>query len=487
MLSRRFIILLIATLLFAGQVVLYWDYSIDDAYITYRYSEHLADGHGLVFNIGDKPIEAYSNALWMFLLSLLYLVGFPTVLTAKILGIVFFVAAGWLWFWHFRNDISKYAWLAGPLFLLCPLTAFWAVSGLELGLHCFAIVLAVIFILRRSRWSCLPLALIVWGRPEGFMTAFAIVGAAITSDMLQKKLRFKEYVWPIASIAFAIAAITILRLIVFGLPLPNTFYVKTGKISFHVMAIYGMVVRFIPVFTLMLWAMWAAVKNRLADKAVVIALAAFITQFIVSSLVDPVMNFLFRYLAPFILLAIFPALVVSSEFKKKSYQVLGLAVIILSLISPVKKIFRHIDIESEIISAQEKLIDWANRLPGTYSISLTDIGRIPYYTKQHYIDIWGLASANIRKRGFNPLDEFLKFPDYFVFVGYMQNRDLVKLRFGRENLIANIQDMPKIYPLIGWASPDSLPIDSFGYHYLILKKDQAVLDSIVANSAKIKK
>ncbi len=487
MVSRRLIILIIATLLFAGQVVLYWDYSIDDAYITFRYSEHLADGHGLVFNIGDKPLEAYSNALWMFLLSLLYLIGLPTVLTAKILGIFFFVAAGWLWFWYFRDSTSNYAWLAGPLFLFCPLTAFWAVSGLELGLHSFAIILAIIFILRKSNWSGLPLALIVWGRPEGFITAFVIVGAAIASDLMQKRLKFKDYALPIASILFAIAAITTLRLIVFGLPLPNTFYVKTGKISFHLMAFYGMVVRFIPIFALMLWGVWIATKNRLADKAVVIALAAFIAQFVVSGLVDPVMNFLFRYLAPFIPLAIFAASVAAGELKKKSYQVLGLAVIILSLMSPVEKIFRHLHFEREIISAQEKFIDWANRLPGTYTISLTDIGRIPYYTRQHYVDIWGLASANIREKGYNPLDEFLKFPDYFVFVGYMKNYDIVKLRFGREVMITKIQDMAKIYPLSAWASPDDIPLDSNAYHYLIFKKDQAVLDSIVANTIKTKK
>ena len=74
-----------------------------------------------------------------------------------------------------------------------------------------------------------------------------------------------------------------------------------------------------------------------------------------------------------------------------------------------------------------------------------------------------------------------------MFVGYMKDYNTVKLRFGHENLIASIQDMPKIYPLVGWASPYDMPLDSFGYHYLIFKKDQAVLDSIVANTIKTKK
>lgn len=40
----------------------------DDAYITFRYSQHFAAGHGPRYNLGDHvPIEGYSNFLWMAL------------------------------------------------------------------------------------------------------------------------------------------------------------------------------------------------------------------------------------------------------------------------------------------------------------------------------------------------------------------------------------------------------------------------------------
>ncbi|HEX4934306.1 MAG TPA: hypothetical protein VFV33_14045, partial [Gemmatimonadaceae bacterium] len=35
----------------------------DDAYITFRYADHLARGLGLVFNVGER-VEGYSNFLW---------------------------------------------------------------------------------------------------------------------------------------------------------------------------------------------------------------------------------------------------------------------------------------------------------------------------------------------------------------------------------------------------------------------------------------
>ncbi|RSM66151.1 hypothetical protein DMH03_03230 [Amycolatopsis sp. WAC 01376] len=41
----------------------------EDAYITFRYAEHIADGNGPVFNTGER-IEGYANFLWMILIAL---------------------------------------------------------------------------------------------------------------------------------------------------------------------------------------------------------------------------------------------------------------------------------------------------------------------------------------------------------------------------------------------------------------------------------
>ena len=35
----------------------------EDAMISMRYARHLADGHGLVWNIGEEPIEGFTNLL----------------------------------------------------------------------------------------------------------------------------------------------------------------------------------------------------------------------------------------------------------------------------------------------------------------------------------------------------------------------------------------------------------------------------------------
>ena len=61
---------------------------IEDAAITFTYSEHLVRGEGLVTYPGGERVEGYSNALWMFVLAGLYGLGLPTWTASKILGAV---------------------------------------------------------------------------------------------------------------------------------------------------------------------------------------------------------------------------------------------------------------------------------------------------------------------------------------------------------------------------------------------------------------
>jgi len=59
---------LLLPLAFAAYALLTWrsDWLCDDAYISFRYARHLAQGEGLVFNPArEVPVEGYSNFLWV--------------------------------------------------------------------------------------------------------------------------------------------------------------------------------------------------------------------------------------------------------------------------------------------------------------------------------------------------------------------------------------------------------------------------------------
>lgn len=60
---------------------------VDDAFITYRYAKHLAEGHGMVWNIGDPPIYGTSTFLYTLLLALCYrLLGIDPPLASMVIG-----------------------------------------------------------------------------------------------------------------------------------------------------------------------------------------------------------------------------------------------------------------------------------------------------------------------------------------------------------------------------------------------------------------
>ena len=60
-------------------------HTVDDAYISFRYARHFAEGSGLVYNVGER-IEGYTNFLWTVLLGLAIRLGLDPVVTAKVLG-----------------------------------------------------------------------------------------------------------------------------------------------------------------------------------------------------------------------------------------------------------------------------------------------------------------------------------------------------------------------------------------------------------------
>jgi arabinofuranosyltransferase len=61
--KSQYIVLVASFLVFAVLSYIYFPESIDDAYITLRYSKNLLLGNGPVFNIGER-VEGYSNFTW---------------------------------------------------------------------------------------------------------------------------------------------------------------------------------------------------------------------------------------------------------------------------------------------------------------------------------------------------------------------------------------------------------------------------------------
>lgn len=153
----------------------------DDAYITFRYAEHLASGEGFVYNAGERVLGT-TTPLFTLLLVPLVAAGLPPDITALVLSVLCDLAICTLLFWMFRRGLGD----AGGLAVAAMYGLFYASAaacgyGMETQFFELLVVTALAFTMSRRYEAAATLAgLAAVTRPEGFLLA-AIVAAAVLS------------------------------------------------------------------------------------------------------------------------------------------------------------------------------------------------------------------------------------------------------------------------------------------------------------------
>jgi hypothetical protein len=164
----------------------------EDAFIYYRYALHWAEGHGLVFNLGD-PVEGFSSPLWMALLAALAGLGLDLPRAAPVLGLACGLATLAATHGLARAvGLSRLGRLAVVFALaLSPLFVLWARSGLETPFYSLLLVLAARSYLAapgswRAGFAITPVAL---GRPEGILLLPIVAADRLAGRDLRGALR----------------------------------------------------------------------------------------------------------------------------------------------------------------------------------------------------------------------------------------------------------------------------------------------------------
>ena len=205
----------------------------DDAYISFRYARHLAEGHGLRFNVLDAPVEGYSNFLWVLIAALFERLGVDVPIAMCTLSCCAAVALLALLAKHLAERGPASSWLgAVPLLVYAtlPAVALWSTSGLAMmpsALCLFAL------------WRCAQcqrprMALMaIWTvgailmRADGFLWVFGCLGVTLWFRRQERPaVRALSGALGIALIAWL--ALTGFRFGYFGDWLPNTARVKGG-------------------------------------------------------------------------------------------------------------------------------------------------------------------------------------------------------------------------------------------------------------------
>lgn len=213
---------------------------IDDAYISYRYAQNLVDGHGLVYNVGER-VEGYTNMLWTLMVALGIALGASGPLAGHWLGF----ASG------FVLLLASYAycrillparlqWLAltAPMLIYASNSfVHWTISGLETPLFAALVTAAMAAFAAKRMGLVLVLCILAsLTRPEGALLAAVLLGFDWLSQIINQRPKRLTELLRISAIcliyALFIAGLTLFRVVYYDAFLPNTFYAKTGGLPF---------------------------------------------------------------------------------------------------------------------------------------------------------------------------------------------------------------------------------------------------------------
>jgi hypothetical protein len=227
----------------AANAARYHPFLSDDALISLRYARRLLDGHGLTFTEG-RPVEGYSNLLWILLVAALGRLGVDLIDAARLLGLLggALAVSALVFAWPARTPRQALPAAGGGLTiaLAAPIGA-WTVGGLEQPLvaACLAWATALCFPVlagdgsrRAPIGASLCLGLLCLTRPDGPLFAVgALVACLLGKGPAPGRLRTAL---PLAAFpALCVVGQQVFRLATYGEWLPNPALVKLAPSGRH--------------------------------------------------------------------------------------------------------------------------------------------------------------------------------------------------------------------------------------------------------------
>ncbi len=451
--------LIVAVILYALRFVNFDIPPFEDAAMLMRYADHLARGHGIVWNIGEPPVDGATDFLFMALSAWLIKAGLPVGRAVRVLGFAAHLATVLLVYWANRK-----LWHAGiPLALFSAL--YLAVgTGLAyvaafFGTPVFALFAALTWTLglllidqdNPPIWLSLLFALsgLLTGlvRPEGVILA----GFILITVVAMKGWRASRQIIIIFGSVFLIlgGAYFFWRWDYFGHPLPNPFYKKSGGFS-QLGSLQGSwlnVLRLCAPFWVAYILGLSSSKSTRQAMAFLVPVAAFASIFM---LISDEMNYAARFqyaLVPIVLLSwvrlarplALPRGKSIQKRERRTWTAAALAAAgLLVLYSAIQNCFLT-SAQQSCAAAYEAdgryemgrmLSDYQAK---GYVIATSEAGLLPFYSKWTTVDTWGLNDPWIALHG-GVTEEYLDRykPQLIVFHAYFS--PLVPAKLTEKNL-----------------------------------------------------
>ena len=387
------------------QLQVVWPFTLDDTYITLRYARHWAAGYGILWNLGEPPVEGYSNFSFLVLARLAFIFGFNPIIVFKIVGIISLFVLLMMLFCLSRFWVAaRFAWIPSVWLSAYCGQIIWSVSGLETTFYQMLMVTTVYLLLRGIRSSKrnrsvtfigagITLALAGLTRPEAVacMLVFLSLVAWHAKSEPALWLGWRQF---FLTLVICFLPYFIWRVTYFHHLFPNPVYCK-GFVDRWNTVLDQNYLRLIWPFALVTIPLFRASKQQeyifLWILSVVYLLLCFGA--------DPVSSFLNRLFLPAFALLLPLTLIALVQWCRRDWLIYTVSGIWLLGFVPMMSLadYRHFTVNPRAGEhLRRQVLQWldAHSVAGQ-QVALADSGLIPYYSQLPFIDTYCLNNLTM--------------------------------------------------------------------------------------------
>jgi hypothetical protein len=374
-------------------------FTVDDAFITWRYGQNLIE-HG-VWNYnptGFDPTQSYTNPIYALLSIIPAALGINVVLFFKLLSLCIF---GYFTYWFLKRRPDSAVFLG--LFYAVPATAIHLFSGLETFLFVALVCQLFIYVKEHSYRATLVVASLLFvTRPESWTLVFTL---PLVLAWSRKRFHWKRFWKSSAVLGSVLGGYFAVHFVLFGELLPNTFFVKSGVVIFETYKLFNLLLvflLFIPVLSL---------HFRRVTLLALLLLLPMVANYTVSNLaMDYASRYAFHLYAPAALLLIYSfgssenRLKLEQSFKSLPFgrHLPKLGVTVVALGFAYTTFYFNLN---TVVNYYPRLLDAHGRLGQLISVSnidataIGDAGLAPYRGGKKNLDLYKLGSHLAAKNG----------------------------------------------------------------------------------------
>ncbi len=408
----------------------------EDAAILLRYSKHLAEGQGIVWNQGEPPVEGATDFLFMAAVAAAHRAGASLEGAAQAMGLTAHAITAVLLFLSIRTLFG-----GGRLLAMAPAAFFAAGPGLRhlaagYGTPLFTLTVAASWLVavqlvqarpdrleRASLAFALSTLVVGLARPEGvFLGGFFLLAALYTRRGVGGRPIVACFLGVFLTLGLAYF---LWRWHYFGYLLPNPFYKKgAGLLHLHSLRqswhdLWELGLPFLPALPLGLLLRPA----RRFSAAALLTVLAFVGLWI---LVSDETNYAMRFRAPIlpvVLTAWVPAWQAMVDRARMVMQVpppmTAAAALLFTAALAGWQHARYPYLAPRRSGLYEAALVLRDYAPRNFSLVTTEAGLLPLYSTWPAVDAWGLNDAFIAHRG-AVTEEYLERyrPEVIVFHAY---------------------------------------------------------------------